>query len=62
MFGLRFIGPFWVATKLGIVSYRLDLLDEVGHIHSSFYVSRLRKYVADKTVVVPLNDIQVDDT
>ena len=34
---------------------------DLGQIHDiSFHVSQLRKYIADESAVVPLEDIQVD--
>ena len=46
---------------MGKVAYCLDLPDELSQIHSTFHVSQLQKYVVNKTVVVPLDDIQLDD-
>ena len=45
---------------MGKVAYRLELPAELDHIHDTFYVSQLRKCIADESVVVPLEDIQVD--
>ena len=43
------------------VAYRLDFPEELSQIHSNFHVSQLRKYVADDSAVIPLDDVQVDD-
>jgi transposase InsO family protein len=56
----RYIGPFEIIKRVGMVSYRLDLPDELSGIHPTFHVSHLRKCLADKTTHVPLNDIEVD--
>ena len=45
---------------MGRVAYRLELPAELSHIHDIFHVSQLRKCIADESVVVPLEDIQVD--
>ena len=58
--GPRYIGPFRVIARVGRVAYRLDLPAELGQIHDTFHVSQLRKYIADESAVVPLEDIQVD--
>lgn len=47
--------------RVGKVAYRLDLPEDLSQFHNSFHVSQLRKCVIDKSVVVPLDDIQVDD-
>ena len=56
-----YIGPFMVLTLVGSVAYRLDLLEVLNQIHSTFHVSQLQKCLVDNFVVVPLEDIQVDD-
>ena len=60
--GPRFIGPFRVLARVGKVAYRLDLPAELSQIHSTFHVSQLRKCLVDDSAVVPLEDIQVDDS
>ena len=37
--GPRYIGLFWVIFRVGNVAYRLDLVDELSQIHSTFNVS-----------------------
>ncbi|KAJ9538034.1 hypothetical protein OSB04_030767 [Centaurea solstitialis] len=58
--GPRYIGPFEVLARVGRVAYRLELPEVLGQIHDTFHVSQLRKCLADETVHVPLDDIQVD--
>ena len=43
------------------MKYRLDLPEELSQIHNTFHVSQLQKCLVDDSVVVPLEDIQVDD-
>ncbi|KAI3819645.1 hypothetical protein L1987_13487 [Smallanthus sonchifolius] len=57
----RFIGPFQIMDRVGKVAYRLELLEELSGIHSTFHVSHLRKCLAEKTSHVPLNDIEIDE-
>ncbi|KAD3067395.1 hypothetical protein E3N88_35275 [Mikania micrantha] len=57
----RFIGPFRIMTRVGKVAYRLDLPDELSGIHPTFYVSHLRKCLADDVAYVLLSDIEVDE-
>ena len=42
--------------------YRLDLQAELSQIHSTFHVSQLWKCLVDNSTVVPLEDIQEDDS
>ena len=60
--GPRFIGPFKVIARVGKVAYRLELPEELQQIHNTFHVSQLRKCLADETAVIPLEDIQVDES
>ncbi|GKA23318.1 putative reverse transcriptase domain-containing protein [Tanacetum coccineum] len=56
----RFVGPFEIIEKVGPVAYRLDLPEELNGVHDMFYVSNLKKCLADPTLQVPLDEIQVD--
>ncbi|GJR55194.1 putative reverse transcriptase domain-containing protein [Tanacetum coccineum] len=57
----RFVGPFEITEKVGLVAYMLDLLEELTGVHDTFHVSNLKKSLADPTLQVPLDEIQVDD-
>ncbi|GKD62961.1 hypothetical protein Tco_1305069, partial [Tanacetum coccineum] len=56
----RFVGPFEIIEKVCPVAYRLDLPEELDGVHDTFHVSNLKKCLADPTLQVPLDDIQVD--
>ncbi|GKA12939.1 putative reverse transcriptase domain-containing protein [Tanacetum coccineum] len=56
----RFVGPFEIVEKVGPVAYRLDLPEELNGVHDTFHVSNLKKCLADPTLQVPLDEIQVD--
>ncbi|GJR23601.1 putative reverse transcriptase domain-containing protein [Tanacetum coccineum] len=56
----RFVGPFEIIKKVGLVAYRLDFLEELNGVHDTFHVSNLKKCLADPTLKVPLDDIRVD--
>ncbi|GKE32610.1 putative reverse transcriptase domain-containing protein [Tanacetum coccineum] len=55
-----FVGPFKINGKVGPVAYRLDLPEELNGVHDTFHVSNLKKCLADPTLQVPLDEIQVD--
>ncbi|GJX48704.1 putative reverse transcriptase domain-containing protein [Tanacetum coccineum] len=57
----RYIGPFKIIVKVGTVAYRLELPERLSRVHSTFYVSKLKKCMADEPLVIPLDEIQVDD-
>ena len=48
----RFISPYEVIEKVGIVAYRLALPPELEKIHNVFQVSMLRRYRSDPSHVV----------
>nr|GEU98834.1 putative reverse transcriptase domain-containing protein [Tanacetum cinerariifolium] len=56
----RFVGPFEIIEKVGHVAYQLDLPEELNGVHDTFYVSNLKKCLADPTLQVPLDEIRVD--
>ncbi|GJR40568.1 putative reverse transcriptase domain-containing protein [Tanacetum coccineum] len=56
----RFVGPFEIVEKVGPVAYRLRLHEELNGVNDTFHVSNLKKCLADPTLQVPLDEIQVD--
>nr|GFD00802.1 reverse transcriptase domain-containing protein [Tanacetum cinerariifolium] len=56
----RFVGPFEITERIGPVAYRIRLLEGLNGVHDTFHVSNLKKCLADPTLQVPLNEIQVD--
>ncbi|GKC72864.1 hypothetical protein Tco_1118747, partial [Tanacetum coccineum] len=56
----RFVGPFEITERIGPVTYRLRLPEELNGVHDTFHVSNLKKCLADQTLQVPLDEIQVD--
>nr|GEU96937.1 putative reverse transcriptase domain, ribonuclease H-like domain, aspartic peptidase domain protein [Tanacetum cinerariifolium] len=56
----RFVGPFEIIEKVGLVAYRLDLPEELNGVHDTFHVSILKKCLADLTIQVPFDEIRVN--
>nr|GFB72231.1 putative reverse transcriptase domain-containing protein [Tanacetum cinerariifolium] len=56
----RFVRPFEIIEKIGLVAYRLDFPKELDGVHDTFHVLNLKKCLADPTLQVPLDEIQVD--
>ena len=55
----RFIGPYQITRRIGLVAYEIALPPHLANLHNVFHVSQLRKYVADPTHVVEQDDVQV---
>ena len=50
----RFIGPFEILERIGIVAYQLALPPSMSGVHEVFHVSMLQKYAPDPAHVVDL--------
>ena len=55
----RFIGPYEVLERIGLVAYRLALPPELANLHDVFHVSMLRKYRSDESHILPIQEVQV---
>ncbi|GKC05952.1 putative reverse transcriptase domain-containing protein [Tanacetum coccineum] len=47
--------------RIGPVAYRLELPQELSRVHNVFHVCNLKKCSSDDTLVIPLEEIQLDD-
>ncbi|KAA0025823.1 pol protein [Cucumis melo var. makuwa] len=56
-----FVGPFEILEWIGPVAYRLALPPSFSAVHDVFYVSMLRRYVADPTHVVDFEPLQINE-
>ncbi|GJX28751.1 putative reverse transcriptase domain-containing protein [Tanacetum coccineum] len=50
-----------VLAKVGPVAYRLELPQQLSKIHSTFHVKTLRMCLSDESLIIPLEEIQIDD-
>ncbi|GKA08858.1 putative reverse transcriptase domain-containing protein [Tanacetum coccineum] len=57
----RYIGHFKILARVGTVANRLKLPKQLSRVHSTFYVSNLKKCLSDETLVIPFDEIQIDD-
>ena len=53
----RFIGPFKILERVGIVVCRLALPPSISGVHGVFHVSMLRRYTPDLAHVVDWGEI-----
>nr|GEZ46594.1 putative reverse transcriptase domain-containing protein [Tanacetum cinerariifolium] len=58
---LCYIGSFKILARVDHVAYTLELPEELKGIHSTFYVLNLKKCLAEGDIVVPMDEIQLDD-
>ncbi|GJU78772.1 putative reverse transcriptase domain-containing protein [Tanacetum coccineum] len=56
-----YIGPFKILAGVGPVAYTLELPEELKGIHSTFYVSNHKTCLVDENLIIPLDEIQLDD-
>ena len=59
-FSPRYIGPFEVLERVGMVAYRLALPPSFSSVHEVFHLSMLRKYTPDPTHIVDWGELVVD--
>ncbi|GJU31393.1 putative reverse transcriptase domain-containing protein [Tanacetum coccineum] len=57
----RYIRPFKIIAKVGTVASRLELPEQLSRVQSTFPVSNLKKCLSDETLVIPLDEIQIND-
>ncbi|GKG29092.1 hypothetical protein Tco_0416457, partial [Tanacetum coccineum] len=58
----RYVGPFEILERIGLVDYRLRLPEDLNSVHYTFHVSDLKKCLVDANLRVPLDEIKVDKT
>ncbi|GJW78382.1 putative reverse transcriptase domain-containing protein [Tanacetum coccineum] len=50
-----------ILSKVRTVAYRLELPEQLSQVHSTFHMSNLKKCLSEKTLVILLDEIQIDD-
>ena len=55
----RFISPYDILERIGPMTYRLALPQELAKLHDVFHVSMLRKYSLDESHILPVQEVQV---
>nr|GEV75292.1 reverse transcriptase domain-containing protein [Tanacetum cinerariifolium] len=51
----------YAELKLGDVAYRLELPQQLSRVHNTFHVSNLKKCLSDESLVIPLDELRIDD-
>ena len=57
----RYIGPFEILARIGPVAYKLKLPQKLQNVHDTFHVSNLKECLTDATLIIPLEEIQVNE-
>ncbi|GJS54371.1 putative reverse transcriptase domain-containing protein [Tanacetum coccineum] len=57
----HYIRPFKILARIGPVAYTLELLEKLKGIHSTFHILNLKKCLVEGDIVVPMDEIQLDD-
>ncbi|GJR85858.1 putative reverse transcriptase domain-containing protein [Tanacetum coccineum] len=57
----RYVGPFKIMARIRPVAYRLELPSELSVVHSVFHACNLKKCLSDKTLAIPLEEIQIEE-
>nr|GEW74735.1 putative reverse transcriptase domain-containing protein [Tanacetum cinerariifolium] len=57
----RYNRPFKILEWIGPVAYKLELPEELRNIHSTFYISNLKKCLSDESLIIPMKELRLDD-
>ncbi|GKF85894.1 hypothetical protein Tco_0253721 [Tanacetum coccineum] len=57
----RYVGPFKVLAKVGVVAYKLELPQELSRVHSTLHVSNLKKCYSDEPLAISLDGLNIND-
>ncbi|GJV92965.1 putative reverse transcriptase domain-containing protein [Tanacetum coccineum] len=57
----RYIRPFKILERIGPVAYKLELPEELSNVHSTFYISNLKKCLSDESLVILMKELRLDD-
>ncbi|GKA90679.1 hypothetical protein Tco_0812549 [Tanacetum coccineum] len=57
----RYVGPLKVLEKIGTITYKLELPQELSRVHNTLHVSNMKKCYSDEPLAVPLEGLYVDD-
>lgn len=55
----RYVKPFEVTERVGLVAYRIALLQDLVGVHDILHISTLRKYVHNLLHVVNYGQLQI---
>ncbi|GKG23337.1 hypothetical protein Tco_0391373, partial [Tanacetum coccineum] len=50
-----------VIERVRTVAYKLELPQQLSRVHNTFHVLNLKKCLSDESLVIPLEELRVDD-
>ncbi|GKA80150.1 hypothetical protein Tco_0786746 [Tanacetum coccineum] len=57
----QYIGPFKILKRVSPVVYKLELPEELNNVHSTFYVSNLKKWLSNESLINPMKELRIND-
>ncbi|GJW53495.1 putative reverse transcriptase domain-containing protein [Tanacetum coccineum] len=57
----RYIRPFEIPERIGLMAYKLELPEDLSNFHSTFHISNLKKCLYDESHVILMKELQLDD-
>ncbi|GJQ99491.1 putative reverse transcriptase domain-containing protein [Tanacetum coccineum] len=57
----RYVGHFKVIKRVKTIAYKLKLPQQLSRVHNTFHVSNLKKCLSDESLMIPLEELRVDD-
>ncbi|XP_027767906.1 uncharacterized protein LOC114074221 [Solanum pennellii] len=55
------MGPYEILQRVGNVSYKLRLPQELAYVHPIFHISMLKKCLGDPASILPVEGLGVDE-
>nr|GEY30417.1 putative reverse transcriptase domain-containing protein [Tanacetum cinerariifolium] len=47
--------------RIGLVAYKLEILEELSNVHNTFHISNLKKCLSDESLIIPMKELKLDD-
>nr|GEZ05431.1 putative reverse transcriptase domain-containing protein [Tanacetum cinerariifolium] len=57
----RYIRPFKILKRVGLVAYKHELPEELSNVHNTFHVSNLKKCLSDESLFILMKELRLDD-
>ncbi|GJT31226.1 putative reverse transcriptase domain-containing protein [Tanacetum coccineum] len=51
-----------ILKRVGLVAHTLKFPEELSSVYSTFYVSNLKKFLSDESLIIPMKELRLDDT
>ncbi|GKC35848.1 hypothetical protein Tco_1048232 [Tanacetum coccineum] len=57
----QYIRPFKILERIGLVTYKLELPEELRNVYNTFHISNLKKCLSNESLVIPMKELRLDD-